>query len=223
MATRDFKSLITRINPSVPGCPQETMFQYIRDSAIRSCERTLAWRYEEPKFNLIPGVPKYPYRKPFYTEVHVVFSVMLNDSPLELLTLEEALDRYPKWVDKYTTPDDIAEYGSEPRLFTQLNPNEYIVIPLPDAEKTYTLRIFYALKPTRSATGMEQVVFDDLEEVIMHGALQHLLALPNTNWSDRELAAYHAKQYVFQIAERRARANIGNARSSLSVRIPRFA
>lgn len=223
MATRDFKSLITRINPSVPGCPQETMFQYIRDAAIRSCERTLAWRYEEPKFNLTPGTPKYTYRKPFFTEVHAVFSVMLNDSPLELLTLEEALDRYPKWVDKYTTPEDIDEFGSEPRLFTQLNPNEYIVLPLPDAERTYTVRVFYALKPSRSATGMEQVIFDDLEEVIMHGALQHLLALPNTNWSDRELAAYHAKQYAFQISERRARANMGNARSSLSVRIPRFA
>jgi hypothetical protein len=83
--------------------------------------------------------------------------------------------------------------------------------------------MIYALKPARGATGMDQVVFDDLEEVIMHGALQHLLALPNTNWSDRELAGYHAKQYVAQISERRARANLGNARSSISVRIPRFA
>lgn len=223
MATRDYKSLITLINPSVPGCPQETMFQYIRNAAIRACERTLAWRYEEPVFNLTPGVYKYAYRKPFYTEVHAVFTTTLNDYPLNTLTLEQALDQYPGWASKYTTSQDIAEYGSEPRSVTQLNPHEYIVLPLPDAAKTYAIRLIYALKPTRDSTGMDEEIFSDLEEVIMHGTLQHLLVLPNTNWSDRELAAYHAKQFLSQISERRARANLGNARGTLSIRYPGFA
>jgi hypothetical protein len=82
--------------------------------------------------------------------------------------------------------------------------------------------MFVALKPKRTSTGMEAVMFDELEEVIMHGALQHLLVLPNTNWSDRELAAYHAKQYVFQIAERRARANLGTVRGMLRARMQPF-
>lgn len=223
MATRDFKSLITRINPSVPGCPQETMFQYIRDAAIRACEKTLAWRYTQPKFNLTPGVPQYNYNKPFDTDVHAVFAVWINNDPLDRLTLDEAIERYPAWVDRYTVAADIAEFGSEPRAITQLNPHQYVVLPLPDAEKTYTMRMIYALKPSRSATSMDDVIFDDLEEVIMHGALQHLLVLPDTNWSDRELAAYHAKQFLSQTTERRARANLGNARGSLSVQLPRFA
>jgi hypothetical protein len=223
MATRDFKSLIPRINPSVPGCPQETMFQYIRTAAVRACERTLAWRYVQPKFNLTAGVPQYSYQKPFDTEVHALFAVTLNDEPLERLTLDEAVERYPAWVDTYTVAADIAEYGSEPRAITQVSPHQFVVLPLPDAAKTYTMRMIYALKPTKSSTGMDEVIFDDLEEVIMHGALQHLLVLPNTNWSDRELASYHAKQFAFQITERRARANLGNARGSLSVQLPRFA
>lgn len=223
MALRDYKSLITLINPSVPGCPQETMFQYIRNSAIRACERTLALRYEEPVFNLTPGVYKYAYRKPFYTAVHAVFTTTLNGYPLNTLTLEQALEQYPGWVDKYTTSQDITEYGSEPRAVTQLSPHEYIVLPLPDAAKTYTIRLIYALKPTRDSTSMDEDIFNDLEEVIMHGTLQHLLVLPNTNWSDRELAAYHAKQFLSQISERRARANLGNARGTLSIRYPGFA
>lgn len=223
MATREFKTLITRINPSVPGCPQETMFQYIRDAAIRACEKTLAWRYTQPKFNLTPGVPQYSYNKPFDTDVHAVFAVWLNDDPLDRLTLDEAIERYPAWVDTYTVAEDIAEFGSEPRAITQLNPHQYVILPLPDAEKTYTVRMIYALKPSRTATEMDEVIFNDLEEVIMHGALQHLLVLPNTNWSDRELAAYHAKQFLAQVTERRARANLGNARGSLSVQLPRFA
>jgi hypothetical protein len=199
------------------------MFQYIRYSAIRACERTLAWRYTQPKFNLTPGVPQYNYNKPFDTDVHAVFSVSLNDDALERLTLDEALERYPAWVDTYTTAEDIAEYGSEPRSITQLSPHQFVVLPLPDAEKTYTMRMIYALKPSRTATEMDEFIFNDLEEVILHGALQHLLVLPNTNWSDRELASYHAKQFIAQVTERRARANLGNSRGSLSVQIPRFA
>ena len=223
MATRDFKDLITRINPSTPGCPQETMFQYIRDAAIRACERTLAWRYTQPKFNLTAGIPQYNYNKPFDTEVHAVFAVWLNDDPLDRLTLDEAINRYPAWADTYTTAEDIAEYGSEPRAITQLSPHQFVVLPLPDAEKTYTMRMIYALKPSRTATAMDEIIYNDLEEVIMHGALQHLLVLPNTNWSDRELASYHAKQFVSQVTERRARANLGNSRGSLSVQFPGFA
>jgi len=223
MATREFKSLITRINPSVPGCPQETMLQYIRDSAIRACEKTLAWRYTQPKFNLIPGVPQYSYSKPFDTEVHALFAAWLNNEPLDRLTLDEAIERYPTWVDTYTAAADIAEYGSEPRAITQINPHQYVLLPLPDAAATYTVRMIYALKPSRTAAEMDEVIFSDLEDVILHGALQHLLVLPDTNWSDRELAAYHARQFLSQVTERRARANLGTSRGSLSIQLPRFA
>ena len=87
---------------------------------------------------------------------------------------------------------------------------------------TYQMRMFLALKPKRNATGMDEVTFDDLEEVIMHGALQHLLVLPNSHWTDRELASYHAKQYTYQVAERRARANLGNVRGTMRAKMQPF-
>lgn len=222
MITRDFSSLAVRLQSSVPGCPRPTLVQYVRESAIRVCERTLSWRYEQAKFDLTPGTYLYNFNKPSDTDVHAVFTAFLNDTPLEVLTLDRALELYPTWADKYTAAQDIAQYGSEPRSVTQVSPTQYIVLPLPDAEDTYTMRMFYALKPTRSSTGMDEAVFNELEDVIMHGALQHLLVLPNTNWSDRELASYHAKQYVFQIAERRARANLGNARGVMRVQMQSF-
>jgi hypothetical protein len=83
--------------------------------------------------------------------------------------------------------------------------------------------MFYALKPTRTAAGMDQVVFNDLEEVIVHSALQNLLVMPGVTWSDRELAAYHAKQALFTTTERRARANLGNMRGTMVVTAPKFA
>lgn len=222
MFTRDFASLAPRLQPSVPGCPRQTVNQYIRDAAIKTCERTLAWRYQQPEFALTPGTYVYAYNKPAQTQVHAVFGAMMNNAPLEVLTLDEALRLYPAWADRYTTAGDIEKYGTQPRSITQVSPHEFAVLPLPDAERTYTMRMFYALKPTRDADGMDEVMFDELEDVIMHGALQQLLVLPNTHWADRELAAYHAKQFLFQLSERRARANLGNARGMVRVQMQPF-
>ena len=101
--------------------------------------------------------------------------------------------------------------------------DKYIVLPLPGNEKTYTLRMFFALKPKRTATGMDASVLDDLEDAIVHNALQHLMVIPNVVWTNLELAAYHAKQGLFGITERRARANLGNMRGTMTVSAPKFA
>jgi hypothetical protein len=255
MADRTFASLVPRVQASVPGCPNATIVQYIRDTAIRTCERTLYWRYQAPLFNLLPGVSEYAYNKPVNTDVHVMFEAVVNKRPLERLTMEKAIELYPQWADLYsglnpavvwantpanlyninpydgvqfnedggvTPPAEALEGASTPQSITQINPDRYVILPLPDGQAVYQMRMFLALKPKKNATGMDEFIMDELEEVIMHGALQHLLVLPNQAWSDRELAAYHAKQYVFQTSERRARANLGNVRGTMRVRMQPF-
>lgn len=256
MADREFTTLVPRVSASVPGCPQPTIYNYIRDAAIRTCERTLAWRYLVPSYNLLPGVHEYTYNRPLNADVHSMFEMLVNDSPLDRLVLEEAIRRFPQWADLYSgltpaevwgstpagtlntyeyneqvfngpeggfvLPDAAVADASTPQAVCQLSPDKYIVLPLPDNDRTYTVRMFVALKPKKSATGMDETAFDDLEETIMHGALQHLLVLPNTNWSDRELASYHAKQYSYNVSERRARANLGNMRGMMRVRMQPF-
>jgi hypothetical protein len=255
MADRTFASLVPRVQASVPGCPNATIVQYIRDSAIRTCERTLYWRYQVPLFNLLPGVSEYAYNKPTNTDVHAMFEAVVNKRPLERLTMEKAIELYPQWADMYSgqdpsvlwsetppssfnsfdynealfnenspfvLPDSVVADGSTPQSITQVNADKFVILPLPDAQRTYQCRMFLALKPKRNASAMDEFIMDELEEVIMHGALQHLLVLPNQAWSDRELAAYHAKQYVYQTSERRARANLGNVRGTMRARMQPF-
>ena len=59
--TRSFLDIVNRLSPSVPGCPTPVIEQYVRDAAIEACERTLAWRYEQPKIRLVPGAHDYAY------------------------------------------------------------------------------------------------------------------------------------------------------------------
>jgi len=255
MADREFSTLVNQINPSVPGCPYPLVLNYIRDAAIRACERTLFWRYQPALFNLLPGVHEYFYDKPANTDVHVLFDALVNCNPLNKLTLEQAIYQWPCWADLYSgesinllwsatplggfnnfefndgqynqqdtfvLPDSFLADASTPSAICQLSPDKYIILPLPDDERVYEVRIFLALKPKRTATGMDEIVFNELEDVIIHGALQHLLVLPNANWTDRELASYHAKQYIFQLTERRARANLGNVRGTMTAKMQSF-
>lgn len=252
MTERTFASLVPRVSASTPGCPYPTVLQHIRESAIRTCESTLAWRWVQPKMTLSPGVPDYEYAKPQNTAVHAVFFASLNDYPLEILTLDRAGQLYPEWVDYFsgvdpatlwaqeglnteplnatplnngapvTLPPAALEKCSEPRSLTQVTPDRFVVLPAPDASKTFALRLIYALKPVRNASGMDQTILDDLEDAIVHGALQHLLLLPDSPWSSERHAVYHAKQFVSQCAERRARANLGNQRGVMRVKMVPF-
>jgi hypothetical protein len=225
--------------------------QHVRDAAIKTCERTLAWRYEVPKFNLLPGVHRYHYSKPSNADVHGVIGTTINGRPIDALTLEQAIAIYPEWADLYSGADpweltdqtlvgqseyneDLYNDGSlyemppaivakagTPRSICQVTPDQYILLPLPDATP-YEVRMWVALKPQRSAIGMEYVALNDLEDTVVHGALQTLYAMPNTAWHEKELSAYHAKQYLYHLTERRARANLGNARGTLVARAQPF-
>lgn len=213
MATRTFLSLVHRIAPSVPGCPQPVIEQYIRDAAIEACERTLGWRYEQPLIRLTPGVYDYPYENPTGSEVHVFLTASVNGSPLMAKTLEQIHSLYPDW------PSTDQGSRSNPRYIFQIDVDNFAIAPLPDDAVSYDVKMIVALKPLRDAEGMDKTAFDDLENVIIHGALQHLLVLPGKTWSDRELAAYHAKQYLYKTVERRARNNLGASRATVSVQM----
>ena len=253
---REFSTLAPKVRTSVPGCPQPMVLDYIRDAAIRVCERSLLWRHVQNKVELTPGVPEYALERPAGSDVHVVLSVTINDRPIRVLTMEQAFSEYPEWADLYggmdldevwaDTPsgtvnaygfnedqvngsldvslsDKRFEAGSEPRAITQVSPDRFLVLPFPDDAKPYRLRAAYALKPTRDAGGLPTVVFNELEDAILHTALQHLLVMPGVEWNDRELATYHARQSLLEITSRRARTNLGFARGSLTASAPRFA
>ena len=217
MADRKFSTLVTRLTPSVPGCPQPVIDQYVRDAAIEACERTLAWRYVQPKIRLTTGVYDYGYESPNNSEVHAFIFATVNGNRLTAVTLDHLHDLYPKWPDFPST-----EYAN-PIHISQLDPDHFVVAPTPDSITTYDLRMITALKPLRTATDMDTTVFDELENIIMQGALQHLLVLPERTWTDRDLAKYHAGQFISKTAERRARNALGAARASVTVQMKPFA
>lgn len=212
MATRLFSTFTSILAPSVPGCPNPVIENYVRQAAREVCERTLAWRYTCADQVLVAGTFGYAYQPAADTEVHSIIGAKVNNTPMNVVPYSTVQGLYPLW------PDDDTDRRGYPLYVTQFSPALYHVAPCPNGAETYTLGMTVALKPTLDATGMDDTVADELEQAIQHGALQHLLVLPEKVWTDRELAAYHAKQFIFTISERRARTNVGAGGGALTAR-----
>lgn len=255
MADRAFVDLVPRVLPFVSACPRETVRQHIRDAAITVCEYTHMWRYETRQFNLVAGLHYYEYNKPTNAEVVALYRAILDETtPLSILTLEQAIDRYPAWADilggvdplsawdntlpseyntdefnsltlggnpAFVTPEDALDGASQPCVITHMTPDKFIVLPTPDTGD-YVLRMFTALRPKRNATGMDEVVFYELEDAIMHRAIHTLTLMPNKPWSSAELSAYHRREARFLMNDKRAKANLTTGRGNVRVEYPGF-
>jgi hypothetical protein len=214
MAARLFSDLVNRISPNAPGAPQPVIVTNVRDAAIEACEKTLAYKYVQAEQTLVNGTYSYSYVPASATEVHAILSVNINDNiKITPKTVEDITRIYPFW------PTTASSYRGSPQYVVHFDADTYLMALTPDATTPYLLHMILALKPLRTATGLEQSVFDELEDAIVHGTLQRMLTMPEQTWSDTELAAYHAKQFTYKMAERRARATVGAGRAALTARM----
>lgn len=122
----------------------------------------------------------------------------------------------------FVLPDSIVADASTPLVITSLSPQRYIVLPLPDGE-TYEMRMFIALKPTLTATGMDDQVFNRAEDAILYHALSTMLLMKSSEWYDPQLAGVYNKLAKDERLENKAEANIGVMGASMHVRMPRWA
>ena len=218
MATRTFVSLENKLAANVPGCPRPTIEQFVRDIAIEVCEKTLVWRYKQPSIALIAGTYEYAYDVPAGAEVTAVTHAMLSKDSVFIdkllpVTQDDLHRLYPDW------PSSDVDKRTQPRFFSQIDPTMFVVAPVPDSGVTYTIDMFLALKPSLSSTGMEETIFNNCENLIVHGVLQHLHTIPDKSWTDYGVASYHAKQYTYKTAMKRAQTNIGTVRGPMSARM----
>ena len=170
-----------------------------------------AWRYQQAAITMTAGTFQYSFVPESNAEVYSVITANINGNELSPITLEALHQLYPKY------PSAVTAERATPQYFFQLNPITFHVALVP-INSTDKVNMFVSQRPTRASTGMNEAVMDDVEDAVMHGALQQLLTLPERTWSDTELAAYHAKQFIFKVTERRARVNIGAARAAPTVR-----
>lgn len=172
---RDIIELSPHVLPWAANCPEPIMIQYLRQAAIRFCERSRSWRSDEVF--------------PFITADQDISLVTCCDSVIhEIESVRWRADGDNEWqrfIDPAPFSDrDDWDWNGSPRYYTQRLPNTLRVAPF----TTGQLRVVMYLKPDQRAETLPDYIFEQYPEIIANGALGKILMLPGKDFTDPQLA-----------------------------------
>lgn len=223
MSTTLWTSFYDYILPDMPGVGQAMASRTLCDAAIEFCEKTSLWIYDHPPFSANANVNTYPWAPPTNTLVVKPLNIWYQvNYPVQPGST-------PGWQLTPKSPDELSElYGDwqrqygEPLFYTSNTPRKVIIVPGPLTTYVNAFRAEVALKPTRAATGIDSLFFEEYAEAIADGAKAKLFAMKKKPWTDPQLAAYHLGRFTESIGVGIARAQKGFTRSRKRVKASFF-
>lgn len=191
----------------VPGCPFVAATFALRQSAIAFCEQSLAWTYVHPDIAVVNDTEQYAYEPPAGALVHAVVYATFKDVEISVNTKQDDM-RIWNWRNQTGTPQYVLG-----------GPSVLTLVPTPDVEGT--LKLIVALKPDNDATGIDDDIFKEYHEAIVHGALAKLMLSPRKPYTNAELAAFHMAQFAAKTGAAGMRVARNYTRSPLQTAIMR--
>lgn len=213
-----YESFFPNILPEVPGAAEMLVENAVRNAAIEFCEKSLILTRDHDPITVLPNIVDYDLEPPTGYLVIKVQKAWLENQPLHPMA-----------------PDLVKEAATYNRLFSSYQagpttPTHYLqkdertisVWPLPDKKYANGLTLRVALKPTRTSTSIEDVIFEDYAEVIASGALYRLMASPGKAYTNPDLAVVHKSLFEQGVNTARSRMIHGHVRSNLQVKLRRI-
>lgn len=166
--------------PDLPGCPLLALDFALRQSAIAFCEQSQAWSYQHPDIPVVVDTAQYSFAPPSEALVHAVNYAAFNDAEIDV-NVKQGDMHIRDWRNQQGTPK-----------FVLGGPEFLTLVPTPDVAGT--LKLIVILKPDTDATGIDDDIFSQYREPIIHGALAKLMLSPRKPYTNPQLAAYHSQQ-----------------------------
>ncbi len=194
----------SRVMPYLPGCPEPTAAQALVDAAIVFCEDSLVIRNQLDTFSTVVGQDAYELDVPTQQQVSRVLTVFVEDTPI------------PAWTAQGTPPVDDAR-ASPTAYYVTRNNSELRLRLYPTPDKAYPIKVVAALRPTRTATRMEDDLLDLWSDAVIAGALSRLMAVTSQAFTNPG-EAMRMQMMAAQLARRaRTEGNVGSVRGSMRV------
>lgn len=157
----------------VPGCSVHTATDALRLAAQRFCERTRAWRSTMDPLYTASGIDTYDFNISLEQEVVQVVKVKLDGQEIDTLLPEEE--------------------GTSRRGLLALNQRQFLLQPVPAADQS--LVVTAILKPSNTASGVEDFLYAMYSDALGHGAREILFGMKNQPFND--LAAESDEKAAF--------------------------
>ena len=199
MAIVPYTQWLPYVQVNVPDCPKALIVEAIRQKVIEFCQRSLFLRQELDGFYTVADDNEYDLTSPVDTTIAQLLMLKVNKRELEPKTQDDLEEIYQEWRDQ----------SGEPSYFFLKNTNTAILVPNPIG--VYPVRILVALKPTQSAQGVDEIIFEEYKDAIKHGALAYLMLMAEKTWSNPNMSAFYQSQFDAAIQESKMRAEQGYA------------
>jgi hypothetical protein len=167
------------IQPYLPGCPEVVVESHLQEAAADFCMRSEVWRFDiEPDFTS-KSTTDYSVDTPKNAILENMLSLYLDGTKISAVT-----DRH------FDRPSTAAT--ARPNRYSIYQDTQIRFFPTPDQK--YKFEGTGVLKPSLSATGVEDWIFETHGRCISYGAIALLAQIPGKEWSNPDLASfYHAK------------------------------
>ena len=201
---RDF---LPYVLPHAYGCPEPVAEMAIRDACIEFCGRSLLIQTVDTQ-STTAGVAEYDVPAPAQQSLCQVMRVTLGASELK----RTALDDVRHGAAMRAGLDTVVESQSgTPQMYYQTTPTAETVClwPVPSTTGSNALAIRAAFAPTRTATSVDDALYDDWANEIASGALARLLAMPAQVFTNPKYAQAHEARFAGAIAAASTQARRG--------------
>ncbi len=192
------------------GASEPAALMAIRNACFDFCKKSgvlTALLDPEP---YVAGESVYQLSAPTDSVVTDVIRVVLNgDRALPASLPDVALLRYKD-----------LDAGGEPECYIQFTPSELKFVPTPNTDGHFQALV--SVSPSRNATWVDALLYDEYREVIRCGALYKLKEMVGSAWHDPAGAVFYEQRFLQGAATAYAAKNRGFANTSLRVAQPRF-
>lgn len=200
-----------RLLPSVLGCPEPLAQQALLDSAIEFSGRSLAVTTTLAAVTLTEGEGSFAVTTPADTTIAQVLNLWFDERQIEPAS-------YSNVADPYAQP-------GEPRYFYGEDINEVFnitLMPPPNRTVTDGVVVRAALKPTRTAATVHDILFERYASAIVDGALAILMSINDQPFSNEQKALVLGSSARAKANAARTDALYGRVQFSMSVKMRAF-
>ena len=178
------------IQPYLPGCPEIVIDQHLQEAAADFCERSEVWRYDLETDFTIQGLRDYQLEAPTGAKVENIGSLYLDGTILKRV-YDLDFKMFPNAA------------NSRPVCYSIYMDQELRFYPTPDAK--YGFNGNAVIKPSRTATGVEDFIFETHSKAIASGAIASLAAIPGKEWTNPDLAMMYRQGFIKATDDARGR------------------
>lgn len=209
-----YTSFLDYVMPDVPGCTNEIALHAIKNTVIDFCEKSLILQVDHDPVTVVANQVDYDLEPP--TRDHLIVKIQkmfYRDNPIDPVAPDGILS-----ANLYNRlyPNANPEKGP-PRLYTQKDARTFSIFPVPTETEKMVLTLRVALKPTRSATQCDDIIFEEYAETIGNGAVSRLCLSPKKPYSNPQLATAKQALYTTGLNIARQRAVRGYVRAQEQV------